>query len=103
MGPRFARADRGALPRRRLSEVILAQERRARPDGVVGFAERDELAPMPTVKEPSRLFLASGPAGELDISGVHHGFTFPERRVYNKPGAERHWERLIALYRRRLG
>ena len=35
--------------------------------------------------------------------GVHHGFAFPERKIYDKPAAERHWERLIALYRRRLG
>ena len=26
-----------------------------------------------------------------------------QRKVYDKPAAERHWERLIALYRRRLG
>jgi carboxymethylenebutenolidase len=36
--------------------------------------------------------------------GTHHGFAFPTRGpVYDKPAAERHWERLIALYRRRLG
>jgi carboxymethylenebutenolidase len=35
--------------------------------------------------------------------GVHHGFAFPQRWCYDKPAAERHWERLIALYRRRLG
>jgi len=34
---------------------------------------------------------------------VHHGFAFPQRWCYDKPAAERHWERLIALYRRRLG
>ena len=33
----------------------------------------------------------------------HHGFAFPQRWCYDKPAAERHWERLIALYRRRLG
>ena len=35
--------------------------------------------------------------------GVHHGFAFPGRWCYDKPAAERHWERLIALYRRQLG
>ena len=34
---------------------------------------------------------------------VEHGFAFPQRAVYNKDAAERHWERLVALYRRRLG
>jgi len=40
--------------------------------------------------------------GELYF-GVHHGFAFPQRWCYDKSAAERHWERLIALYRRHLG
>jgi carboxymethylenebutenolidase len=35
--------------------------------------------------------------------GVEHGFAFPKRPAYDKAAAERHWERLIALFRRRLG
>jgi hypothetical protein len=35
--------------------------------------------------------------------GFHHGFAFPQRWCYDKPAAERHWERLISLYRRCLG
>jgi len=34
--------------------------------------------------------------------GVHHGFAFPERPVYDKASAERHWERLLALFDRNL-
>jgi len=34
---------------------------------------------------------------------VEHGFAFPARAAYNKAAAERHWERLFALFRRRLG
>jgi carboxymethylenebutenolidase len=56
------------------------------------------------VEELKKLFDASGNSGELEIyPGVHHGFAFPERWCYDKPAAERHWERLIALYRRQLG
>ena len=70
----------------------------------ISCAEHDELAPPDMVKELKKLFDASGAAGELEIHpGVHHGFAFPERWCYDKPAAERHWERLIALYRRRLG
>lgn len=70
----------------------------------ISCAEHDELAPLPMVAELRALFDASGAAGELEIQpGVHHGFAFPQRRIYDKPAAERHWERLIALYRRRLG
>lgn len=36
--------------------------------------------------------------------GTHHGFAFPKRTgVYDKAAAERHWERLHALFRRNLG
>ncbi len=70
----------------------------------IGCAEHDELAPLPMVEELRRLFELAGSPGELEIHpGVHHGFAFPQRKVYDKPAAERHWERLIALYRRRLG
>jgi carboxymethylenebutenolidase len=70
----------------------------------IACAEHDELAPLPMVEELRGLFQKSGAAGELEIyPGVHHGFAFPQRWCYDKPAAERHWERLIALYRRRLG
>jgi len=70
----------------------------------IACAEHDELAPLPMVVELKALFDASGAAGELEIyPGAHHGFAFPERHIYDVASAERHWERLIALYRRRLG
>lgn len=70
----------------------------------ISCAEHDELAPLPMVAELRALFEACGAAGELEIHpAVHHGFAFPQRHCYDKPAAERHWERLIALYRRRLG
>jgi len=66
-------------------------------------AEHDELAPLPMVDELRTLFLRAGSPGEIELyPGVHHGFAFPQRWCYDKPAAERHWERLIALYRRRL-
>ena len=33
---------------------------------------------------------------------VEHGFAFPQRPAYNKHAAERHWERLFALWKRNL-
>ena len=70
----------------------------------ISCAEHDELAPPEMVKELKNLFDASGAKGELEMQpGVHHGFAFPERWCYDLPATERHWERLIALYRRNLG
>ena len=77
---------------------------KARGELYISCAEHDDLAPPEMVEELKGLFEASGAAGELEIHpGVHHGFAFPERWCYDKPAAERHWERLIALYRRCLG
>jgi carboxymethylenebutenolidase len=77
---------------------------KARGELYIACAEHDELAPLPMVEELKALFAKSGNGGELEMyMGVHHGFAFPERWCYDKPAAERHWERLIALYRRRLG
>ncbi len=70
----------------------------------IACAEHDELAPLPMVAELKTLFQRAGSPGEIEMyMGVHHGFAFPERWCYDKPAAERHWERLIALYRKRLG
>jgi len=70
----------------------------------ISCAEHDDLAPPEMVKKLKALFDKSGNAGELEVQmGVHHGFAFPQRWCYDKPAAERHWERLLALYRRRLG
>jgi len=70
----------------------------------IACAEHDHLAPLPMVETLRAHFAEAGNPGEIELyPGVHHGFAFPERKVYDKPAAERHWERLIALYRRRLG
>ena len=77
---------------------------RIKGEAYIACAEHDELAPLPMVGELRGLFERAGTAGEIELyPGVHHGFAFPERWCYDKPAAERHWERLIALYRRRLG
>jgi carboxymethylenebutenolidase len=69
----------------------------------IGCAEHDKLAPLPMVEELTELFMASGNAGELEIyPTVHHGFAFPLRECYDQPAAKQHWERLFALYERRL-
>ena len=69
----------------------------------ISCAEHDDLAPPDMVKELQALFAKSGNGGELEIQiGVHHGFAFPQRWCYDKLAAERHWDRLLALYKRRL-
>ena len=69
----------------------------------IACAEHDDLAPLPMVEELRGLFKQACTAGEIEMyHGVHHGFAFPQRWCYDQPAAERHWERLLSLYRRRL-
>ena len=69
----------------------------------IACAEHDDLAPLLMVEKLKGLFDKSGNPGELEVyPKVHHGFAFPQRWCYYQPAAERHWERLFALYERRL-
>jgi carboxymethylenebutenolidase len=66
-------------------------------------AEHDTYAPLEMVEALDQTVKAKNLNGEVELyPGVHHGFAFPQRAVYDKPAAERHWERLFALWRRTL-
>lgn len=67
-------------------------------------AEFDDYAPSEMVDGLEAHLLAVGANARVErYPGVHHGFAFPQRPVYDKPAAERHWERLFALFARNLG
>jgi len=67
-----------------------------------GCAETDIYAPQEVIEKLQASM--KGANAEVEIyPGTHHGFAFPKRPVYNRDAAERHWERLLALYRRNLG
>ena len=64
-------------------------------------AETDVYAPAEIIEKIKQSM--KGANAEVEIyPGTHHGFAFPKRPVYNRDAAERHWERLLALYRRNL-
>ena len=64
-------------------------------------AERDHYAPQEMVDQLMRDL--AGANGEVEqYPGTDHGFAFPKRALYNKPAAEQHWQRCLALFRRRL-
>ena len=66
-----------------------------------GCAETDIYAPRETIEKLQASM--KGANAEVEIyPGTHHGFTFPKRPVYDRDAAERHWERLLALYKRNL-
>jgi carboxymethylenebutenolidase len=68
-----------------------------------GCAEVDSYAPPEVVSQLERALLATNTLFEVELyPGTEHGFAFPKRPVYDKAAAERHWERLFALFGRRL-
>jgi carboxymethylenebutenolidase len=68
-----------------------------------GCAETDVYAPQELIDKLEASMKADGANAEVEIyPGTHHGFAFPKRPVYHRDAAERHWERLLALYRRNL-
>ncbi len=67
-------------------------------------AETDRWAPKETVAALAASLEELGPRAEVELyPGVEHGFAFPQRPAYDKASAERHWARLIQLYRGSLG
>lgn len=67
-------------------------------------AEHDTYAPLEMVEALDASLKSAKVNAEVELyPGVHHGFAFPQRgAVYDKPAAERHWERLFALFARNL-
>ncbi|HEX3397942.1 MAG TPA: dienelactone hydrolase family protein [Steroidobacteraceae bacterium] len=64
-----------------------------------GCAEHDPYAPTEMIDRLRAELAASGGNAEVEMyPGTAHGFAFPSRPVYDKPAAERHWERLFALF-----
>jgi len=77
----------------------------ARAELYFACAELDEWAPSEMVDGLEGHLAAIGANARVErYPGVHHGFAFPSRDgAYDKVAAERHWERLHALFSRNLG
>jgi carboxymethylenebutenolidase len=64
-----------------------------------GCAETDQHAPREMIDTLRAELQSKRANAEVEIyPGTQHGFAFPQRPAYNKPAAERHWERLFALF-----
>jgi carboxymethylenebutenolidase len=64
-----------------------------------GCAEKDHYAPQEMIDGLRAAISGKGGNTEIEIyPGTAHGFAFPSRPAYDKPAAERHWERLFTLF-----
>ncbi len=78
--------------------------RKAKAELYFGCAERDRWMTLEQVKALKSALHQTGVNAEVELyPGTEHGFAFPQRPVYDKSAAERHWERLLALFDKRLG
>jgi carboxymethylenebutenolidase len=77
---------------------------RIRCDTYLACAETDSYAPRTMVDAFEAAIRKAGTPYRLEwYPGTQHGFAFPQRAgMYDKPSAERHWERLFALFERNL-
>jgi carboxymethylenebutenolidase len=77
--------------------------RKTKAEFYFGCAETDIYAPAEIIEKLKQAIKDDRAHAEVEIyPGTHHGFAFPKRPVYDRDAAERHWERLLALYRRNL-
>jgi carboxymethylenebutenolidase len=68
-----------------------------------GYGEHDRHTPPELVAELAKL-LTDGAAdfSYLVHRGAEHGYALPDRDVFDKQAANRDWERIFAMFRRRL-
>jgi carboxymethylenebutenolidase len=77
--------------------------RKAKGELYFACAETDRWAPLEMVEALRKDLAANSVNAEVEIyPGTEHGFAFPQRPVYHKAAAERHWTRLHALFARNL-
>jgi carboxymethylenebutenolidase len=67
-------------------------------------AEEDHWAPLEVVERLKADLSTAGANAEIEIyRGVEHGFAFRSRNSYDRAADDRHWERILSLFRRTIG
>ncbi len=68
-----------------------------------GFAENDPFAPLPHIKIIADTMQSSKAKFSYELhKDAHHGYTLPDRDIYDKQAANRDWELMFAMWRRQL-
>ena len=70
-----------------------------------GFGEHDPYAPPSTIATLAALFKDQPNVrySHLVHAGTEHGYSLPDRNIFDKAAANRDWERIMPMYRRQLG
>lgn len=79
------------------------QAHQIRGEVYLAFAGQDAYVTDLEVARMPSMLQEAGVAGRVEIyPDTDHGFAFPERPAYVKAAGERHWERMFALFERKL-
>lgn len=73
----------------------------------IGFAEHDYGVPLTEVEALKEAMTAgikeADARWQIEVHpGTEHGYSFPGRPVFDKPAAERNWERIFAMFHRQI-
>jgi len=69
-----------------------------------GFAESDPHVPQQEVEQLADALKSCQVRHQIEVHpGTEHGYSFPERDMFQKEAAERNWERIFAMFQRQLG
>lgn len=73
-------------------------------EGYYAFAEHDTYVPLSDVAKFERALAAAPFPSRVEIeAGTHHGYAFDDRGNLHEAAREKHYERMLALYRRHIG
>jgi len=73
-------------------------------EGYYAFAEHDTYVPPSEVAEFEKLLAATPFPSRVETEpDTHHGYAFSDRGNLNEAAREKHYERMLALFRRQIG
>ncbi|MBS0518073.1 MAG: dienelactone hydrolase family protein [Proteobacteria bacterium] len=88
--------DKPDSPHRMLDEITA--------EGYYAFAEHDTYVPLSDVTAFERLLAAAPFPSRCEIEkGAHHGYAFSDRGTLDEAAREKHYERMLSLFRRHIG
>ena len=69
---------------------------------LIAIASNDDMRSPDEKNILKETFAKSGQPAEIEVYSGMHGWCPPDSTVYNEPGAEKAWGRLLALYGKAL-
>jgi carboxymethylenebutenolidase len=117
MGGRYVMGAAGTYPQRLIASaslhgtsLISARDdsphrlaQKLRGEFYCGFAEHDTHAPLPMVRELDELLKPCPVRYSFSVHpGAEHGYSLPDRDVYDKQATARDWEQIFAMFHRQI-